>query len=189
MNMNIPVSVRLGMGGVQHIAFIEMLCALGAVFQHRAHGGVAVDICVFALDIAVGCILVGDVLEGFHQSVVHVSDSGTFCTIEDIRLCGAYMPVVNQYALYGILNLLYRRGVNLFFFKNIGNLLCKCKADSVILFADGCCKGFFDGTGDFVDIKMHSAPVSFGDGCNHNHSLFPIFPVFSISIQMNFYLK
>lgn len=55
---------------------VEMLCTLGAVFQHGAHGGVAVDICVFALDIAVGCILVGDVLEGFHQSVVHVSDSG-----------------------------------------------------------------------------------------------------------------
>ena len=62
MNMNISVSVRLGMGGVQHIAFIEMLCTLGAVFQHGAHGGVAVDICVFALDIAVGCVFVGDVL-------------------------------------------------------------------------------------------------------------------------------
>ena len=64
-----------GMGGVQHIAFIEMLCALGAVFQHRAHGGVAVDICVFALDIAVGCILVGD------ASKVFISLSFMFLTL------------------------------------------------------------------------------------------------------------
>ena len=53
MDMNIAVDVRLGVLRVEDVHLVELLRALAAVFQHGSHGGVAVDICVFALDVAV----------------------------------------------------------------------------------------------------------------------------------------
>ena len=65
--MNITVYVRVGMNGVEHIHFVELLCALTAVFQHCTHCGIAVDIRIFAFYIAVCRRCESEVFVDFHQ--------------------------------------------------------------------------------------------------------------------------
>ena len=51
MDVDVAVKMRFGVDGIKHKHVVELLGALRAVFEHGAHGRVAVDIGVFALDI------------------------------------------------------------------------------------------------------------------------------------------
>ena len=167
VDVDVAVSVGVGMFGVQHIAFIEVFCAFGTVFQHGAHGCVAVDIGIFAFDVTVCCIFVCDVFECFHQTIVHVSYSCTFCSVQDVSLCGTHIAVVDQYAFYAVLDLFYCGGFDAFFLESVGYFVSKAQADAVILCAYCRLKRFIDGAGNLVDIKEYLTAVSFCDRCNH----------------------
>ncbi len=49
VNVNVAFAVRARLLGGQDVFFVEVLSALGPVFEHGAHGRVAVDIGVVAL--------------------------------------------------------------------------------------------------------------------------------------------
>ena len=125
VDVDITVSVGIGMLGIQHIAFVEVLCTFRTVFQHGTHSSVAVDIGIFTFDVTVCCIFICDVLESFHQTVIHVSDSGTFCAVQDIRFCCTHIAVVDQYTFNAVLDLFNGRGFDPFFFKSVGNFMGK----------------------------------------------------------------
>ena len=48
-----PLAVGLGVLGLEDEHLVELLGALGAILEHGAHGGVAVDVGVLPLDVAV----------------------------------------------------------------------------------------------------------------------------------------
>ena len=86
MDMDVAVPVRLRMPGVEHIHLIELLGAFRAKLEHAAHGGIAVDVGVLALDVRIDGILVGDVLEDLHQSGVHLAHAAALRAVEDVAL-------------------------------------------------------------------------------------------------------
>ena len=66
VDMDIAIAVRLGVLGLDHAQKVELLCAFRAVFQHGAHGSVAIDIGVFALEVGIFGGTEGDVLINLH---------------------------------------------------------------------------------------------------------------------------
>ena len=78
VDMDIPVMMGSRKTGIQHVHFIELLRAFAAELEHTAHGGIAVDVGVFALDVAVHRVLAGDVLEHLHQTGVHLAHTAAF---------------------------------------------------------------------------------------------------------------
>ena len=60
--MDITLTMRLGVLGVEDIHLIEFLSALGTVLEHGAHRSVAVDVGVLTLDVIVLRGLEGQVL-------------------------------------------------------------------------------------------------------------------------------
>ena len=78
VDMDIPVMMGSRKTGVQHVHFVELLRAFAAELEHTAHGGIAVDVGVFAFDVAVHRVLAGDVLEHLHQAGVHLAHTAAF---------------------------------------------------------------------------------------------------------------
>lgn len=88
-----PAVVCLCVLWVQHKHLIKSLGALRAIFEHGAHGGVAVDIGVFPLDVVFGSAFEGQVLIHLHQGGVHLPHTGALCAVEDIFFGSAGMSV------------------------------------------------------------------------------------------------
>ena len=109
VDMDIAVDVRMRVPRVEDVHLVELLCTLAAVFQHGSHCGVAVDIGVFALDIAVGSGFERQILIYLHQGGVHLACPGAVCAVEDIRLCSLGMSLFDQHFLYHILYFFYGR--------------------------------------------------------------------------------
>ena len=63
VDVDVTVPVGGGMGRVEHREQVELLGRLGAEAQHRAHRGVAVDVGVLTLDVAVPGIGEGDLAQ------------------------------------------------------------------------------------------------------------------------------
>ena len=165
--MNVPISVRLRMGRIQHIALIKVLRALRTVFQHGAHGGVSVDVRIFTLNIAVRCVFICNVLKRFHQAVVHIAHACAFRTIEDICLCCADIAVFNQNFFNAVLDLFHCRRSYTFQFQAVRNLLRKPQASIRVLFSDSRLKRLLYRTGNFIDIEMDGTAIALFYACNH----------------------
>ena len=105
--MDIPFPVGLGMGGVQDIHLIKLLRALGTILQHGAHGGIAVNIGVFTLNIVVLGGLERQILVYFHQTGIHFAVTGAVGAVKDIFLRRAGMAAFDQHALYHVLDVLH----------------------------------------------------------------------------------
>ena len=163
------------MFGVQHIAFVEMFCTFRTIFQHGTHGCVTVDVGIFTFDVTVCCIFVCDVFESFHQTIVHVSDSCTFCSVQDVCFCCTHIAVVDQDAFNAVLDLFYCRGCDTFFFESVGYFMSKAQAYTVIFCTNCCLESFIDSAGNFVDVEEYLAAVSFCDCCDHGgHSFLSV---------------
>ena len=78
VDMDIAILVGFGMLRLQDIHFVVDLGPFRAVFQHRTHGGVAVDIGVVPFQVAVAGIAGGDLVIGFHEAGVHFPGPGPF---------------------------------------------------------------------------------------------------------------
>ncbi len=106
VDMYIAVYMSVGVGRVKDIYLVELLGTLRAVFQHRAHGGVTVNIGVFALDVSRR--FESKILIYLHQLGVHLAGSGTLCPVENVRLGGLGVPALDKHFLHHVLNLLDR---------------------------------------------------------------------------------
>ena len=169
MDVDVPILMCLGVAGIEHVHIIELLCALAAEFQHAAHSGVAVDVGVLTLDIAVHSVLISDILENLHQARVHLAHTAAFRTVEDIGLGGAHKTLFDQYAFHGILHLLDRgNGGNALVafdlgYHKSGEFLRRFHT----LLASARHKAFLDRLLNFGMIKRNNTPVALFDGCDH----------------------
>ena len=168
VDVNVALPVRLGKAGVQHIHVVELLGALRAELQHGAHGGIAVDVGVFALDVGIDGILEGDVLEGFHQAGVHFAHAAALGTVKDIRLGAADKALFNQHALHGVLHLLHRGGGGyvLVVFQLLHHLRGKRLGGFPSLGAGGCLEGAQNGVFNLGLVKVHGPAVALADAHN-----------------------
>ena len=104
VNVDVAVEVSLAVLGVEDVHMIELLSALGTVFEHCSHSGVAVDVGVLALDVVVLGSLEGEILVNLHQLRVHIADSRAVCAVEDVLLGGSGVSVFDKDLFYSILN-------------------------------------------------------------------------------------
>ena len=108
MNMNIALAMGARMLRIQNIHIIELLRAFRAVLEHRAHRGIAVDICVLALHVGFGRILERDILQNVHQAGLGLAGAAALRAIENIRLRGFGIPFGDERLLDLILYILNR---------------------------------------------------------------------------------
>ena len=111
MDMDIAVTVCAALLGCQDILFIEILCALAAVLEHRAHGGVAVDIGVVALEVTVLGIGKGDLVIYAHEVALHLASLIALGAVDYILFGYHGISVVHQDKLYDILYILNAGGL------------------------------------------------------------------------------
>ena len=107
VDMDVAVVVRFGMLRLEDVHLVKDLGAFGAIFQHRTHGGVTVDIGVVPLQVAVLRVAVGDLLVGFHQAGVHFTGPGPFGPVQDICFGGLRQTGVNQNRFDDVLDFFY----------------------------------------------------------------------------------
>ena len=84
VNVYVAFSVRLALLGRENILFVIVFRALAAVFEHGAHRGVAVNIGVVALHIAVARVGERELVVYAHQSGVHFARLGTLRTVKNV---------------------------------------------------------------------------------------------------------
>ena len=109
VDVDVAVGVRLCDLRRDHVFVVKALRALRAVFQHRAHRGIRVDIRVFALQIRVLGRLEGQILINFHELIVHLAQALVLRAVEDVRLRRLGVVRGDQLLLHDVLNLLDRR--------------------------------------------------------------------------------
>ena len=63
VDMDVAFAVSARVAGIQNAHLVELLRGFGAILQHGAHGGVGVDVGVFALHVGVRCLGERDVLQ------------------------------------------------------------------------------------------------------------------------------
>ena len=169
VNVDVAVFVGSGILGVDHVHLVKFFRAFGAVFQHRSHGGVSVDVGVFPLDVVVSGLLEGQILVDVHQPGVHVTDAGALCAIEDVFLGGSGVAVFNENLLHCILNLLHRRDAVMADLQQIElYLLRQVRGHFPVLSAQNL-SGVENCVGDFVNIKRDDPAVALYDTFDSFH--------------------
>ena len=163
VNVNIALPVGFGMLRLQHEHLIELLGALTAVFQHGAHGGVAVDVGIFALDIAVDGVGIGDVLIDFHEAGIHFPGAVALVAVENIGFGGLDVAVVHQNPLHQVLDMLHLRLRDALHLQNGGDLIGQLLDHVGLAGLISRIKGLGNGSDNFGLIEFYNAAVSFLD--------------------------
>lgn len=106
VDVDVALVVRPGVSRVDHVRLAEFARHGAAVFQHRAHGRVAVDVGVFAL--YVGGLGVGerDLFDGLHQAGMRVAHARALVAVGDVGLAGAGVAVFDQHLHHHVLHVL-----------------------------------------------------------------------------------
>ena len=163
VDVDIALTVRPGVLGVEDEHFAELLGALGAVLEHGAHGGVAVDIGVFALDVVFERGFEGQILVDLHQAGVHLAHAGALVAIEDELLGRAGVSALDEHLFDHVLNLLDRRDDLVRAGLKVGrNLPCQRGRHFIIASAVGL-RGLKNRICDLIEFKSRAAAVSFDD--------------------------
>ena len=125
VDVDVALAVGLRLLRGQQIRLVVRLCARSADLQHAAHSGVAVDVGVVSLDIALSSIHLGDLIDGLHQAGVRLTNTGAVCAVKDVLLCNLIVSQLHQLSLDDVLNLFdLRWGVGIIAFQLPHNRLC-----------------------------------------------------------------
>ena len=112
MDVNVSLAVRPCMLGIEHIHVVELLRALAAVLEHRAHRGIAVNVRVLALDVGIRRVLERDVLQDVHQAGLGLPRAAALRPVENVGLGGLGVALINENLLHHVLHALDRRHVD-----------------------------------------------------------------------------
>ena len=167
MDVDVALAVGFCLCRCQQVGFIVSLGACGANLQHTAHCGVAVDIGVVTLNVALAGIHAGDFVDGLHQAGVCLTDAGAVCTIENVLFCHLVKAHAHQLMLNNILNLLdFRWGIGIMRLQISDNCLChRCGALRSRL--TGCLHRFFHRCKNLAAVEVDDTPISFDNFVNH----------------------
>ena len=168
--MDIAFAVGLGMLGVEDEHVIKLLGALGTVFEHSAHGGVAVDVGVFTLNVVFQRGLESQVLVNFHQAGVHLAHAGALVAVEDVFFCRAGMAAFDQDLFHDVLHLLDCGAGERFGFQLLFDLAGQL-GGHLIIPAAGSLRGLENRVRDLVELEGDRAAVALDDLRYHVHCL------------------
>ena len=171
--MNVAVLMGIGEFLVDHKHFIKLLGAFRSVFQHGAHGGIAVDIRVFAFDIRIFRRFKGNILINPHQIRIHFSFAVPFRAVEDIGFGRLHKTVGHQNIFHDILNIFHAGSGILRFFQFLNDFFGQHRGGLFSFGAARSNKSFDDGLSDFIIVKGNFAFVSFNNRFYHFFSVFP----------------
>ena len=107
MNVDIAIHVRLTKSRIHDVLLVILLCAFAAKLEHCAHGSIAIDVGVLALDVGFAGIFEHNVPKRAHQAGVHLADAAALGAIEDVGLRRAGEAVAHQHLLHRVLHLLH----------------------------------------------------------------------------------
>ena len=178
VDMNIAAGMSFRVLRIEHEHGIELLCAFRAVLEHCAHCGVAVDVCVFTLDVAVDRILECQVFVHLHKACVHFSALCTFSAIENIFFSCSCVAVFDESVLNCVLNFFNSWDV---FAKSLSeiifNLECQFEGCSAVFSAESLC-GSKNSISDLFAVVRDFTSVSFEYFCDHGSSV-----IYTLRIQ------
>ena len=109
MDMYVPFFMGFYMFRVDDIHLVELFCSLRTILEHCPHGGIAVYVGVFTLDLIFLCLFESKVLIYLHELGVHVADPCPLRSVKDVFFGCAGMSVLYQDLFNRILYLLYGR--------------------------------------------------------------------------------
>ena len=167
VDVDVPRQVRLRVLGPQHEHVVELLGPLGAVFEHRAHRGVAVDVGVLPLDVVLVRRLVGELLIGLHEAGVHIAHAGALRAVEDELLGGAGVAVVHERALHRVLDLLDRGALVPGLLEGGGHLL-RQRAGHLVIAAAQRLRRLEDRGRDLVEVEQDAPAVALYNRLYHS---------------------
>ena len=179
MNVDIAIHVRLTKSRIHDVLLVILLCAFAAEFEHCAHGSIAIDVGVLALDVGFAGILEHNVPKRAHQAGVHLADAAALGAIEDVGLRRAGEAVAHQHLLHRVLHLLHAGdGADvLVVLQQADNFLRQLAARLMPARTARCLKRRENGLLNLVLIKRNFASVAFANHINAHgrclhHSLF-----------------
>ena len=112
--MNIAVIVSVAEFWLQEANFCIFLGAFCAKLKHLAHCGVAIDVCIAALNIGIFFgISLGNCSIGLHKLGLGGTFAGALCAIFNISLSSALESGLHEDLLDDVLNLLNGRNASL----------------------------------------------------------------------------
>ena len=173
VDMDVAFPMGAAVLGVQNEHLAELLGAFGAVLQHGAHGGVAVDVGILTLDVVLQRGLEGQILINLHQAGVHFAGAGALIAVQNVLFGGTCMAVFHQNLFHGILDLLHGgQGDHVFVVQQLHDLLCQPLGHLPVAAAGSLCRSV-DGIGDLFDLEGGPTAVALDDFCDHEGSSFP----------------
>ena len=104
VDVDVSLAMRLGVLRTEQVRLVVGLRARRADLQHRAHGGVAVDVGVVALEVGEARVLAGDLVDGLHQARPRLARAGARRAIKDVRLRRAEEFVLHELLLDDVLD-------------------------------------------------------------------------------------
>jgi len=159
--------VCLGMAGIENIHFIELFCRFASVFEHCAHGGIAVYVCVFAFNIVFLRGLESEVFHCLHKAGVHLADFVAVCAVKNIALCGAGMSGFDKHFFDNVLNMFNMGSFDMFLVFNIINNGKRNGHCFLIVASSVCFCGHKNSVCDFIDIEIRNSSVTFYNCSDH----------------------
>ena len=188
VDVDVAVHVGAAVLGLEHHHRVEMLRGFATVLEHRAHGGIAVDVRVFALEVGFLGGAERDVAERVHEARVDFADAGTLGTVKDVALGRIGIVVVGKGLFDRILDLFdVRLGLALGFeaAHRVGGNLERRTAQKVIMSKEvqlvlgrldlfleftRCAESLDAGVRNLLDVERHFAAVALLDCKNHHLS-------------------
>ena len=188
VDVDIAFHVGAAMLGLEHHHRVEVLGRFATVLEHRTHGGIAVDVRVFALEVGFLSGAERDVAERVHEARVDFADAGTLGTVKDVALGRIGIVVVGKGLFDGVLDFFdirlglafgleaahriggYLQGStaqNIFLAKEVHLLLGGL--DLVLKFTR-CAESLNNGVCNLLDVERHFAAVALLDCKNHHLS-------------------
>ena len=150
VDVDIPLLVGPGVLGLHHPHHVELLGPLAAVLEHGAHGGVAVDVGVLPLDVAVLGGGEGDVLIDLHQAAVEIPGLAALLAVQDVGLGGLDIAAVHEHPLHDILDVLHLGDLLALHLQDGGHLVGQAGGGVLIARLVGGGKGLVDGVRDLI---------------------------------------
>ena len=145
----------------KNIVVYKVLGAFRTIFEHGAHGGVAVDIGILSLDVCILRVRICQLVIDVHQIRLCFSDLGMLSTIQDVGLGGLLIVVSDKHTLYNVLHLFYGACLSVELLDNLLGQVCEVNAGHLL--AVYCFIGSIYSVEDLGLVELYFLSVSFDD--------------------------
>ena len=160
VDVDVAVDVRRRDVLGQDMVIDEVFRAFRAVFEHRAHRRVGIDVRILALDVGILGALEGQLVVDVHEVAFGLADLRVFRAVEDVRLRRRSEVVLDEHLFHGVLDEL--DGGSLLFLDAVDDalrelfelMLGKCLVDGFEV-------RLADGVGDLLGIERHDLTRAF----------------------------